>query len=154
MTQDPNIVSRLDKYPTDVRLLLCQLVQDAKEESTWEDIYERFINHPLVLRVHRGESGTIRDAATAEELPALVREILSDAVGGPAGEAAPPPPPPTPAAAAPAAPAALAGPALALCCTRLHRRAVAALRRQLAARRCDFAAHLKTLQDQELPALT
>lgn len=149
MTQDPNIVSRLDKYPTDVRLLLCQLVQDAKEESTWEDIYERFINHPLVLRVHRGESGTIRDAATAEELPALVREILSDAVGGPAGEVA------GEAAALPAAlPAALAGPALALCCTRLHRRAVAALRRQLAARRRDFAAHLKTLQDQELPALT
>lgn len=69
----------LDKYPTDTKLLLCQLVYDAKEGNTWEDILDRFINHPIITRLH-GTSIMEFANIKADGLSTLVIGIINDTV--------------------------------------------------------------------------
>lgn len=45
----------VEKIPTDIQLLLCQLVLDAKSDTTWADIVERINSHPIVTRLHRSD---------------------------------------------------------------------------------------------------
>ncbi|KAG0690725.1 hypothetical protein C6P40_001670, partial [Pichia californica] len=65
--------------PIDVKLLLCQLVIDAKEGNTWHDIYDKYINHPLVTTLHNKEAPIITNISE-EELAAFVIKIINETV--------------------------------------------------------------------------
>ena len=68
-----------ERYPTDTKLLLCQLAYDAKEGNTWEDILDRFINHPIITRLHRTSSMDFANIK-ADDLSTLVLGIINDTV--------------------------------------------------------------------------
>jgi hypothetical protein len=66
----------LDKYPTDVKLLLCQLVYDSREENNWQDIKDRFINHPIVTKLNKIQNLNL----SVEDLPILIVNIVNTTI--------------------------------------------------------------------------
>ena len=81
--QDPEIPEKhaeniSEIYPLDVQLLLCQLVQDAsREDSTWQEIYSRFIAHPVLTLLHQQEQKLILSTCTEEEITEVVTKIIN-----------------------------------------------------------------------------
>lgn len=84
MTQDENQNSDkldLNKISTDVKLLLCQLVLDAKNENkTWDDIYTKLTNHPIVTSLHRDDGINILETFTVDQLNKLVIDIINETI--------------------------------------------------------------------------
>lgn len=69
-----------EHYPLDVQLLLCQLVQDAKEDSTWNEILTKFVAHPILTRLHPKSRSYIVSTLTVENIPEVFTLILKDVI--------------------------------------------------------------------------
>lgn len=79
--QNGEIVS-VDKYPTDAKLLLCQLVYDAKDDNSWQDICDRYISHPIITRLHGADDSEVTDIKP-ETLSSLIIAIINDTISKP-----------------------------------------------------------------------
>lgn len=64
------------EYPTDVKLLLLQLVQESKQHTDWQDIIDRFTNHPILTRLHNLKNVTLNK----DEVASLVSTIINSSL--------------------------------------------------------------------------
>lgn len=74
-------VDTMSQYPTNLKLLLCQLVYDSKPETSWNDIWEKFMSHPMVTQLH----GSDHIDLAPQDLHGIVADVINSALSDNAG---------------------------------------------------------------------
>lgn len=68
----------LEQLPTNAKLLLCQIVVEAKNDQTWQDILNKFGQHPVLRNLDKIDIGEL--SIKPETVPELVKQIIAQTV--------------------------------------------------------------------------
>lgn len=64
------------EYPTDIKLLLCQLVHDSKESDSWNDIIDKLNNHPILTQLHQVDIESL--GIDSENISVIIVTVIKD----------------------------------------------------------------------------
>lgn len=64
------------EYPTDVKLLLLQLIHESKEHNHWQDIIDRFTNHPILTQLHNLKNLSLNEDGVSELASTIINSAL------------------------------------------------------------------------------
>lgn len=74
--EETEVASIAENLPTDLKLLLCQLVQESDTNQSWHTLADTFVNHPIVTKLHSEESSKLAATVTDTTIAAIVTHVV------------------------------------------------------------------------------